>query len=74
MPAKAMVFRWLASNQEFRRSYALARECQAEDMMDEILKIADASSHDYMKKRHEKDRRRWQETWPWIGSTSPANA
>jgi hypothetical protein len=31
MPAKATVFRWLASNQEFRRSYALARECQAED-------------------------------------------
>ena len=24
MPAKATVFRWLASNQEFRRSYALA--------------------------------------------------
>jgi hypothetical protein len=31
MPAKATVFRWLASNQEFRRSYALA-ECQAEDL------------------------------------------
>jgi hypothetical protein len=33
MPARATVFRWLASNQEFRRSYALARECQAEDMV-----------------------------------------
>ena len=31
MPARATVFRWLARNQEFRRSYALARQCQAED-------------------------------------------
>jgi hypothetical protein len=49
MPARATVFRWLASNQEFRRSYALARECQAEDMVDEILVIADDSSRDYVK-------------------------
>jgi hypothetical protein len=50
MPAKATVFRWLASNQEFRRSYALARECQAEDFAYEILEIADDSSRDYAKK------------------------
>jgi hypothetical protein len=31
MLAKATVFRWLASNQEFCRSFALARECRAED-------------------------------------------
>jgi hypothetical protein len=34
MPARATVFRWLASDQEFRRSYAFARECQAEDMLE----------------------------------------
>jgi hypothetical protein len=50
MPAKATVFRWLASNPEFRRSYALARECQAEDFAYEILEIADDSSRDYVKK------------------------
>ena len=50
MPAKATVFRWLASNQEFRRSYALARECQAEDLAFEILEIADDGSGDYVKK------------------------
>jgi terminase small subunit-like protein len=50
MPAKATVFRWLARNQEFRRSYALARECQAEDLAFEILEIADDSSRDYVKK------------------------
>ena len=32
MPAKATVFRWLASNEEFRQSYAFARACQAEDL------------------------------------------
>jgi hypothetical protein len=36
MPAKATVFRWLANNQEFRRSCALARECQAEDFAYEM--------------------------------------
>ena len=50
MPAKATVFRWLASNPEFRRSFALARECQAEDFAYEILEIADDSSRDYVKK------------------------
>jgi DNA invertase Pin-like site-specific DNA recombinase len=50
MPAKATVFRWLASNQEFHRSYALARECQAEDFAYEILEIGDESSRDYVKK------------------------
>ena len=44
MPAKATVFRWLASNEDFRRSYALARECQAEDFADAILEIADGCS------------------------------
>ena len=28
MPARATVFRWLARNEEFRRSYAIARECR----------------------------------------------
>jgi hypothetical protein len=50
MPARATVFRWLASNQEFRQLYALARQCQAEDLADEILKIADDSSRDYKEK------------------------
>jgi hypothetical protein len=50
MPARATVFRWLANNQEFRQLYVLARQCQAEDLADEILKIADDSSRDYKKK------------------------
>jgi hypothetical protein len=50
MPARASVFRWLARNQEFRQLYVFARQCQAEDLADEILKIADDSSRDYKKK------------------------
>ena len=50
MPAKATVFRWLAANQEFRRSYAFARQCQAQDLAFEILEIADDSTRDYLKK------------------------
>jgi hypothetical protein len=50
MPARATVFRWLASNQEFRRSYAFARQCHAEDFAFESLAmIADDSSRDYVK-------------------------
>ena len=48
--SRATVFRWLASNQEFRQLYVLARQCQAEDLADEILKIADDSSRDYKEK------------------------
>jgi hypothetical protein len=44
------VFRWLASNQEFRQLYVLARQCLAEDLACEILAIADDSSRDYKKK------------------------
>jgi hypothetical protein len=50
MPARATVFRWLASNQEFRRSYARARESLAEELLDEILEIADDSSGDYVER------------------------
>ena len=48
MPHRATVFRWIAdpSRPEFRDMYARAREAQAEYMADEILEIADDSSHD----------------------------
>ena len=40
MPARATVFRWLDRNEEFRRRYALARECLIEDLFDELREIA----------------------------------
>jgi terminase small subunit-like protein len=60
MPAKATVFRWLARNEEFRRWYALAHECLAEDLMHEILEIADNS------RDHIEDRRRSIKARKWV--------
>jgi hypothetical protein len=50
MPDRATVSRWLARYEEFRGLYGFARECQAECLVDEILKVARDSSRDYMKK------------------------
>ncbi len=50
MPARATIFRWLARHQEFRRSYTIARQCQIEHLMDEMLEIVDDTSHDYVEK------------------------
>jgi hypothetical protein len=50
MPNRATVSRWLARYEEFRDLYEFARECQAECLVDEILKIARDSSRDYVKK------------------------
>jgi hypothetical protein len=50
MPDRATVSRWLARYEEFRDLYGVARECQAECLVDEILKIARDSSRDYVKK------------------------
>ena len=49
MPARATIFRWLARNQEFRRSYALVRQCHAEDFAFETLAIVGDSGRDYVK-------------------------
>jgi hypothetical protein len=43
MPNRATVFRWLASNAEYRDQYARARESQADAIFDEILHIADTT-------------------------------
>ncbi len=59
MPARATVFRWLARYPKFRRSYAIARDCQMEDLMDEMLEIADDSSRDYVEKTGAIKARKW---------------
>lgn len=46
MPARSTVFKWLGQNQTFADQYARAREAQADLMADEILEIADDSTHD----------------------------
>lgn len=46
MPAEGTVYRWLAKREDFREKYRVAREAQAERMLDEILEIADNSADD----------------------------
>lgn len=46
-PNQATVFRWLASNTEFRDQYAHAREAQADVLADEIVDIADGKRAEY---------------------------
>ena len=50
MPDKATVLCWLERHKEFRDWCALAREAQVEDLMYEILEIADDRSGDWVEK------------------------
>jgi len=57
-PGKSTVFRWLATNKEFRDQYARARESQADAIADEILDIADDAT-DAGLARVQIDARKW---------------
>ena len=48
MPSRDTVRRWLRDKPDFRASYALACECRAEALGDEIIEIADDSSNDWL--------------------------
>lgn len=45
-PSYNTIYLWLATYPEFRDQYAQAKKCQVEILVDEILEIADDSSHD----------------------------
>lgn len=62
MPSKSTVFSWLADEQHaaFRTKYALAREAQADVLVDEMVDIADDGSNDWMEKRFGEEAR-WVE-------------
>ncbi|CAM2737054.1 Uncharacterised protein [Legionella steigerwaltii] len=45
-PNKDTIFAWLKNNSEFSDQYAQAKQCQVELLVEEILEIADDSSHD----------------------------
>jgi hypothetical protein len=49
MPARSVVFKWLADNKDFADQYARAREAQADHLFEEILTIADDGSNDTYK-------------------------
>ena len=47
-PGIRTVMRWLADKDDFRQQYALAKQEQADYMVEEMLEIADDGSNDYM--------------------------
>jgi len=64
MPNKATVFRWLVDPQhvDFATKYTLAREVQADSLVDEMTDIADDGTNDWMeKKSNDGDVIGWQE-------------
>jgi IS30 family transposase len=50
MPARSTIFGWLEEHEDFARRYTLARQIQIEDLLDEILEIADDSSNDWIER------------------------
>lgn len=58
-PDAATVYRWLDKYDEFRDKYARAREAATEDMLEEILEIADSTEIDPNDKRVRIDTRKW---------------
>jgi hypothetical protein len=48
MPSRDTVRRWLRDKPEFRARYAMACECRAEALADEMIEIADDSSNDWL--------------------------
>lgn len=51
MPSKTSVMRWLAENAAFRDQYAIAREAQADALVEECMEIADNGTNDWMERR-----------------------
>jgi hypothetical protein len=49
MPARTTVYTWLNENPDFRAMYKIAREEQLEFIAEEIIRIADDASNDWIK-------------------------
>lgn len=58
-PKSSAVYVWLDRNPEFADKYARAREAATEDMLEEILEIADNTELDAQDKRVRIDTRKW---------------
>ena len=58
-PAASTVYVWLDRFPEFAEKYARAREAATEDMLEDILEIADRDGLDPQEKRVRIDTRKW---------------
>lgn len=55
IPTASSVFRWLRTNEEFRKQYARAKEESADAMAEELLDIADDGKNDWMTRNFGKE-------------------
>lgn len=58
-PAASTVYVWLDKHPEFAEKYTRAREAATEDMLEDILEIADHPTLDAQEKRVRIDARKW---------------
>jgi hypothetical protein len=61
-PSQSMVYRWLIAHEDFREKYRVAREVQADTLVDELVEIADAKTADVnetQRNRLRVDTRKW---------------
>jgi len=59
MPSKATVMRWLAAHEEFRVQYQFACWWRAQELIDEIMTIADDASRDIIYDAKGRPRPNW---------------
>ena len=59
VPSITVVLRWLKDSPDFRVQYALAREAQADTLVDDMLDIADDRTRDPNDRRISLDARKW---------------
>ncbi|MGC1181375.1 hypothetical protein [Legionella sp.] len=43
-PSKKTIFNWLKKNEEFKRQYAIAKQIQIHDLMDELLQLPEKTA------------------------------
>lgn len=56
MPEARTIWRWAASNDEFRQHYAQAMEIRADRMAEEIISIADDGTNDWMERQSDDEK------------------
>lgn len=60
MPERKTIYNWLNNHEDFLRSYAHARDSQADFYADEIIEIADQTVLDPNDRRIKIDARKWK--------------
>ena len=62
MPARSVVYEWLAENPAFADQYARAAEVRADEVFDEMFAIADNGENDWMQRAGKDEETAWWKT------------